>query len=119
MKYWSTLAVAGITMAGLCVSSVFADGKKPINERLLVIHVAPSQKKNDPEQESRLNVYEGLVEYMTDKGYRVVDKAAAEECSLQIAATHEIDPVLNKAASFGLKFFAEYTIFFKTTTIKV
>lgn len=118
MKHWSTLVVAGATLAGLCVSTAFADGGKPINERLLVIHVAPSQKKNDPEQESRLNVYDGLVEYLTDKGYRVVDKAAAEQCSLQIAATHEIDPHLNKAASFGLKFFAEYTIIFKTATIK-
>lgn len=117
MKYGTALLCYVVSFLVLAPYS-FADSKKTVSERLLVIHVAPSQKKNDPEQESRLNVYEGLVEYLTDKGYRVVDKAAAEQCSLQIAATHEIDPVLNKAASFGLKFFAEYTIFFKTTTVK-
>ncbi|MEI7816822.1 MAG: hypothetical protein WCI45_06475 [Desulfuromonadales bacterium] len=118
MKHWITLVFAVFAMACYGTPSSASDTKKPSNERLLIIHVAPSSKANDAEQESRVNVYEGLVEYLTDKGYRVVDKASAEQCSLQIAATHEIDPVLNKAASFGLKFFAEYTIFFKTTTTK-
>ena len=104
-------------MAGFSASSEAIEGKKPTNERLLVIHAAPSQKENDPEQIPRLNVYEGIVEYLTDKGYRVVDKVSAEQCSLQIAATHDIDPLLNRAASFGLKFFAEYTVYFKTSTI--
>lgn len=118
MRHWMTLVVVVICLVTFGSPNVSAESKKNINERLLVIHVSPSQKKNDPEQESRQNVYDGLIEYLTDKGYRVVDKAAAEQCSLQIAATHEIDPLLNIAASFGLKFFAEYTIFFKTTTIK-
>jgi hypothetical protein len=118
MKYWIAMVITGISLISFNVTKAIAEGKKTLNERLLVIHVAPAQKKNDSEHESRINVYEGLVEYLTDKGYRVVDKASAEQCSQQIAATHEIDPVLNKAASFGLKFFAEYTIFFKTTTIK-
>jgi len=117
MKRWITLAIAGVSLAGFSVTSDAIEGKKPTNERLLVIHAAPSQKENDPEQNSRLNVYEGIVEYLTDKGYRVVDKASAEQCSLQIAATHDIDPLLNRAASFGLKFFAEYTVYFKTSTI--
>ena len=117
MKRWITLAIAGVSLAGFSASSEAIEGKKPTNERLLVIHAAPSQKENDPEQIPRLNVYEGIVEYLTDKGYRVVDKVSAEQCSLQIAATHDIDPLLNRAASFGLKFFAEYTVYFKTSTI--
>jgi hypothetical protein len=118
MNRWITATIAAVCLVGFGPPCFAVDAKKSANERLLIIHVAPSQKANDHEQESRVNVYEGLVEYLADKGYRVVDKAAAEQCSLQIAATHEIDPVLNKAASFGLKFFAEYTIFFKTTTTR-
>ena len=104
MKRWIFLAIAGVSLTGFSASSDAFEGKKPTNERLLVIHAAPSQKANDPEQDSRLNVYDGIVEYLTDKGYRIVDKASAEQCSLQIAATHDIDPLLNRAASFGLKF---------------
>ncbi len=118
MKHWVALTVVGVSLAGFGAPCAAIEAKKITNERLLVIHVAPSAKANDSEQNSRLNVYEGLVEHLTDKGYRVIDKASAEQCSLQLAATHDIDPVLNKAASFGLKFFAEYTIFFKTTTTK-
>ncbi|MBI2353925.1 MAG: hypothetical protein HYV06_02655 [Deltaproteobacteria bacterium] len=91
--------------------------KKAINERLLLIHAMPSPKGGEQEKAAQQSVYDGVVEHLTDKGYRVVDKASAEQCSLQIAATHDIDPLLNKAASFGLKFFAEYTIFFRTATI--
>lgn len=92
-------------------------GKTAINERLLLVHALPSQKGGEQEKGAQQSVYDGIVEHLTDSGYRVVDKASAEQCSLQIAATHDIDPHLNKAASFGLKFFAEYTIFFKTSTI--
>lgn len=90
---------------------------KQINERILLIHSAASSQTPDPEQQSRTSVYEGMVEKLADSGYRIVDKSSAEQCSLQIAATHEIDPLLNKAASFGLKFFAEYTVYFNTKTI--
>lgn len=117
MKRWFMLAIAAICLASSNTSNAAIAGNKPISERLLVIHAAPSQKVNDPEQDSNLNVYEGIVESLTDKGYRVVDKTAAEQCSLQIAATHDIDPLLNRAASFGLKYFAEYTVYFKTSTI--
>jgi hypothetical protein len=118
MKLWITMFFAGVSLVITGIPSAAIEVKRPINERLLIIHATPSKNVPDPERESRLNVYEGLVEHLTDKGYRVVDKASAEQTSLQIAVTHEIDPVLNKAASFGLRFFAEYTIFFKTTTIK-
>jgi hypothetical protein len=118
MKRWLSLTsiICGL-LSALAVPNLSADSRKPTNERLLVIHSAPAQKTKDTEQLSRANVYDGIVEHLTDKGYRVVDKASAEQCSIQIAATHDIDPVLNRAASFGLKFFAEYSVFFKTTTI--
>lgn len=93
-----------------------AAGGKGVNERILVIHSTSPQKDRDPEQHSRLSVYEGVVEYLADKGYRIVDKTSAEQCSLQVAATHDIDPLLNKAAAFGLKYFAEYTVYFRTAT---
>jgi hypothetical protein len=86
------------------------------NERLLLIH-AVSKPDSPVDQSTITSVYDGLVEKLTDKGYRIVDKSAAEKCSVEIAVTHDIDPLTNKAAAYGLKFFAEYTLFFKTTTI--
>lgn len=106
-------------LALVCNTAVFclANEAKPINERILLIHSTPSSKTPDSEVLPRISVYEGIVEQLSDTGYRIVDKSSAEQCSLQIAATHDIDPHLNKAASFGLKFFAEYTVYFKTSTI--
>lgn len=64
-------------------------------------------------------IYNGIVETLTDKQFRVVDKVAAEKFAVQIAATHEIDDELNKAAAFGLKYNAEYTLFYTVSgTIK-
>lgn len=117
MKPWITLIIAVVCLTGLSTFGVAAEGKRATNERLLVIHASPADNTNDPEKESRLNVYEGIAEYLTDMGYRIVDKVSAEQCSLQIAATHDIDPLINNAASFGLKFFAEYSIYFRTSTI--
>src|SRR5262245_40958021 len=110
MKRWITLAVTGCLLTGLNCNCDALEIKKTINERLLRIHAVPAQKGGEHERLSQESAYEGIVEHLTDKGYRVIDKASSEQCSLQIAATHDIDPVLNKAASFGLKFFAEYTI---------
>lgn len=110
--------IAGCSAVAILASPCLAaPPSKAFNERILLIHPASSPIKPDPEQQPRLSVYEGIVEHLADNGYRVVDKASAEQCSLQIAATHDIDPDLNKAAAFGLKYFAEYTVYFKTTTI--
>jgi hypothetical protein len=57
-------------------------------------------------------IYNGIVESLTDKQFRVVDKSAAEKFSQQVAQTHEIDVELNQAASFGLKYNAEYTLLY-------
>jgi len=114
------LLTAGYIVLNFFSSPASAAGSsKSINERILVIHSTPSlkEKGKDAEQIPRGSAYNGIVEYLSDKGYRIVDKASAEQCSIQIAATHDIDPLLNKAASFGLKYFAEYTIYFKTSSI--
>lgn len=113
-----SLFAAGCAITVICCSSSLAAGSgKSINERILVIHSTSAQKGKDVELIPRVSTYDGIVEFLSDKGYRIVDKASAEQCSLQIAATHDIDPVLNKAASFGLKYFAEYTVYFKTSSI--
>lgn len=117
MRCLFSLLAVGYAITVICCSSSLAAGGKSINERILVIHATSAQKDKDTELVPRGSAYDGIVEYLSDKGYRIVDKAAAEQCSLQIAATHDIDPVLNKAASFGLKYFAEYTIYFKTSSI--
>jgi len=114
------LLTTGLIFSNIFSTSLHAAGNgKSINERILVIRSTPSQKEKgkDAEHIPRGSAYDGIIEYLSDKGYRIVDKASAEQCSLQIAATHDIDPMLNKAASFGLKYFAEYTIYFKTSSI--
>lgn len=84
------------------------------SERLLVIHAL--EQVTGPERTAQNSAYESMLEFLTERGYRVVDRQSAEQASIQIAATHEIDPLLNKAAAVGLKFFSEYTIYFRTTT---
>ncbi|GEM_PF-1205526 len=106
--FFCFLAVAAPLQAGVTKP---ADG-----ERLLLIRAAGGGG-NAKEQPAQGAVYDSMVEYLTEHGYRVVDRAAAEQASIQIAATHEIDPLLNKAAAYGLKFLAEYTIHFKTATL--
>ncbi|HEY3308601.1 MAG TPA: hypothetical protein VGJ93_09105 [Desulfuromonadaceae bacterium] len=60
-------------------------------------------------------IYNGIVETLTDKQFRVVDKATAEKFSQQVAATHEIDVDLNQAAAFGLKYHAEYSLLYSVS----
>ncbi len=60
-------------------------------------------------------IYNGIVESLTDKQFRVVDKTASEKFAQQVADTHEIDVDLNKAAAYGLKFNAEYTLYYSVS----
>lgn len=60
-------------------------------------------------------IYNGIVESLTDKQFRVVDKSTAEKFAQQVAATHEIDVDLNQAAAFGLKYNAEYTLLYSVS----
>lgn len=56
-------------------------------------------------------IYNGIVEALTDQKFRVVDRQSAERFSQQIAHTLEITDV-NKAAAVGLKYHAEYTLYY-------
>lgn len=60
-------------------------------------------------------IYNGMVESLTDKQFRIVDKDAAENFARQIADSHEINTVLNKAADYGLKYNAEYTLLYSVS----
>ena len=60
-------------------------------------------------------IYNGIVETLTDKQFRVVDKASSEKFAQQVAETNEIDVDLNKAAAYGLKFNAEYTLLYSVS----
>jgi hypothetical protein len=85
--------------------------------RILVIYDKSSGLTEDKDTVAVKSVYEGIVEALTDKKYRVVDRSSAERFSMQIAETHDIDPVLNKAAAFGLTFKAEYTLYYRISGV--
>jgi len=57
-------------------------------------------------------IYNGIVESLTDRQFRIVDKNASESFARQVAETHEINLFLNKAADYGLKYNAEYTLLY-------
>jgi hypothetical protein len=57
----------------------------------------------------------GIEEALTDKQFRVVDKSASDQFAQQIAETHDINVELNKAAAYGLKFNAEYTLLYSVS----
>lgn len=86
------------------------------NPRILVTY----SRKSDGAKEIRNKnfieeIYNGIVESLTDKQFRVVDKDAAEKFALQLTSTHEIDTATNKAAAFGLKYHAEYTLYYSVS----
>lgn len=87
------------------------------NPRILVAFSNKSKDKIFKDKEFTEEIYNGIVESLTDKQFRVVDKAAADRFSMQQAETHEIDVDLNKAAAYGLKFQAEYTLFYNVSGI--
>ena len=58
------------------------------------------------------DIYNGIVESLTDLQFRVVDKSSAEKFAQQVASTHDIDVDLNKTAAIGLKYNAEYTLLY-------
>ncbi|CAH2032109.1 hypothetical protein [Trichlorobacter ammonificans] len=87
------------------------------NPRILVAFSNKSKDKLFKDKEFTEEIYNGIVESLTDKQFRVVDKAAAERFSMQQAETHEIDVDLNKAAAYGLKFHAEYTLFYNVSGV--
>ena len=62
-------------------------------------------------------IYNGIVESLTDRQFRVVDKATSERFAIQVAQTHEIDVNLNEAAVYGLRYNAEYTLLYSVSGV--
>ena len=87
------------------------------NPRIMVLFSNKSKDKIFKDKEFTEEIYNGIVETLTDKQFRVVDRATAEHFSMQQADTHEIDVDLNKAAAYGLKFHAEYTLFYNVSGV--
>lgn len=91
--------------------------KRPENPRLLVLFDLKTGPVGEKDRLAIDAVYEGIVEVLTDNGYRIVDKTAAEQFAIQTAEIHEIDPLLNKSAAYGLKFHAEYTLYYRLSIL--
>lgn len=87
------------------------------NPRILVAFSTKSKDKIFRDKEFTEEIYNGIVESLTDKQFRVVDRAAAERFASQVAATHEIDLDLNKAVAYGQKFKAEYTLYYNVSGV--
>ena len=60
-------------------------------------------------------IYNGIVESLTDNQFRVVDKSSSDQFAQQVAETHESNVDLNKAAAAGLKYNAEYTLLYNVS----
>lgn len=63
------------------------------------------------------NSYGSIVEVLADKGFDVIDKRAAQNFSVQLADTHQIDIDLNKASAYGLKYHADLILYYQTIGI--
>jgi len=63
------------------------------------------------------NSYGAIVEVLTDKGFDVIDKASAQQFSVQVAETHEMDLDTNKAALYGLKYHADLVLYYQTVGV--
>ncbi len=87
------------------------------NPRILVAFSNKSKDKIFKDKEFTEEIYNGIVEALTDKQFRVVDKATAERFAMQVADTHEIDVDLNKAAKYGLMYNAEYTLYYNVSGV--
>ncbi len=100
------------------VLKILREGSTAIgNPRILVAYSTKPKDKVFKDKEFTEEVYNGIVESLTDRQFRVVDKAAAERFARQVADTHEIDLNLNKAAAYGLKYNAEYTIYYNVSGV--
>lgn len=91
-------------------------GKSLGNPRIMVAYSAKGDTQKALSGREFINeIYNGITEGLTDKQLRVVDRQTSEKLSRQVADTHEIDESLNKAAAFGLKYHAEYTLYYSVS----
>lgn len=63
------------------------------------------------------NSYGSMVDVFVERGFDVIDKKSAEQFAMQVADTHEIDPDVNKAAAYGLKYNADLIVYYQTVGI--
>lgn len=63
------------------------------------------------------NSYGAIVEVLTEKGFDVIDKSSAQQFSLQVADTHELDLDVNRAAAYGLKYHADLVLHYQTVGV--
>jgi hypothetical protein len=83
------------------------------NPRILVAFGNKSSGKEFFNNKGFLDeIYNGIVETLTDQKFRVVDKRSAEKFSRQISNTHDINTDINKAVAAGLQYHAEYTLYY-------
>lgn len=87
------------------------------NPRIMVLFSNKSKDSIFKDKEFTEEIYNGIVETLTDRQFRVVDRETAERFSMQQADTHEIDLDLNKAAKYGLQYNAEYTLFYNVSGV--
>jgi hypothetical protein len=80
------------------------------NPRILVVF--STKQKNLRGKPFTDEIYNGIVESLTDRQFRVVDKSAADQFASQMAESHDIDVNLNRAATYGLSYQAEYTLYY-------
>lgn len=85
------------------------------NPRILVL--SSTKDNNIRSKEFHDDIYNGIVESLTDKQFRVVDKDTADKFAQQIVDTHGIDIDLNKAAKYGLQYQAEYTVYYSVSGV--
>lgn len=63
------------------------------------------------------NSYGAIVDMLVEKGFDIIDKGSAQQFSIQVAETHEIDVDTNKAAAYGLKYNADLVLYYQTVGI--
>ena len=59
-------------------------------------------------------ILDGIEDAFSERQFRLVDRNAAAAFASQLEQTHDIDTENNKAAAYGLKYNAEYTLFYST-----
>lgn len=95
------------------IDSLIIMRKSAGNPRILVAFSSEGENAGAFKDKDFIDeIYNGIVESLTDRQFRVVDRATAEKFAGQVAATHGIDANLNQAAAFGLKYNADYTLLY-------
>lgn len=86
------------------------------NPRILVAFSKKGEGANVLQNKDFIDeIYNGIVESLTDNQFRVVDKSSSDQFAQQVAETHEINVDVNKAAAAGLRYNAEYSLLYNVS----